>query len=73
MSTPENDPFQLEQLFTQSASMTDEEIIESMEQIECKLSHPTAQGYSKEELKALAQFSVHMNIAFMKCTLKMFG
>ena len=73
MSTQKSDPFQLEQFLTQSVSMTKEEMLSSMEQIGCKLSHPTVQGYSKEELKALAQFSVHMNIAFMKCTLKMFG
>ena len=66
MPTPKNDPFQLEQFLTQSASMTKEEMLEGMEQIECKLLHPTAQGYSKEELKELAKFSVHMNIVCMK-------
>lgn len=73
MSTPKNDPFQLEQFLTQSASMTKEEMLEGMEQIKCKLLHPAAQGYSKEELKELAKFSVHMNIAFMKYMTKMFG
>ena len=66
MSTPKNDPFQLEQFLTQSVSMTKEEMLERMEQIECKLLHPTAQGYSKEELKELAKFSVYMNIVCMK-------
>ena len=66
MSTPKSDPFQLEQFLTQSASMTKEEMLESMEQIECKLLHPAAQGYSKEELKELAKFSVYMNIVCMK-------
>ena len=66
MSTPKNDPFQLEQFLTQSASMTKEEMLEGMEQIECKLLHPAAQGYSKEERKELAKFSVYMNIVCMK-------
>ena len=69
----ESDPFQLDQFLTKSASMTKEEMLENMEQIECKLLHPTAQGYSKEELKKLAKFSVYMNIAFMKYMTKMFG
>lgn len=73
MSTPKNDPFQLEQFLTQSASMTKEEMLEGMEQIKCKLLHPATQGYSKEEIKELAKFSVHMNIAFMKYMTKMFG
>lgn len=66
MSTPKSDPFQLEQFLTQSVSMTKEEMLESVEQIECKLQHPSSQGYSKEELKELAKFSVHMNIVCMK-------
>ena len=72
MSTPKSDPFQLEQFLTQSVSMTKEEMLESMEQIECKLQHPSSQGYSREELLELAKFSVYINVVLMDVMLKEF-
>ena len=65
MSTPKSDPFDLEQFYTQSASMTKEEMLERMKQIECKLQHPSSQGYSREELLELSKLSVLINVALM--------
>ena len=65
----ESDPFDLEQFYTQSASMTKEEMLEEMlermKQIECKLQHPSSQGYSREELLELSKLSVLINVALL--------